>query len=111
MIHILIVVGLAAVLLLLVRRGLIHVDLSFPWFVAIIVLGVLSTSEGFIHSAAAALGIVYPPIAIVFLTIFIVLGLITSLLIIITRLRCRQIQIVRRIIGEELKRQDETLGA
>ena len=98
--------ALAVGLVLLVRRGLIHVDLSFPWFAAIIFLGFASTDESFVEWAAAQVGILYPPIAVIFLVIFIVLALITILLISLTRLRYRQIQIIRYLAASELARQE-----
>lgn len=106
MIHILIIVGLALVLIVLVRRGLIQADMSFPWLAAIVVLGLLSTREEFVGWVAAQLGILYAPIAIVFLTIFVIFGLITVLLIALTRLRQRQIRIVRYLAATEIGRQE-----
>ena len=106
MIHILIVVGLALVLIVLVRRGFIQADMSFPWLAAIVVLGLLSTREEFVGWTAAQLGILYAPIAIVFLTIFIIFGLITVLLVGLTRLRHRQIQIIRHLAAADLSSQE-----
>ena len=106
MIQVVIIAALAIGLVLLVRRGLIHVDLSFPWFAAIIVLGFASTNESFVEWAAARVGILYAPIAIIFMVIFIILGLITVLLMSFTRLRYRQIQIVRHLAAFELARQE-----
>tara|TARA_B100001123_G_C14628575_1_gene756787 strand:+ start:256 stop:603 length:348 start_codon:yes stop_codon:yes gene_type:complete len=105
MIHILIIVTLAIILLLLVRRGLIQVDMSFPWLASIIVLGFLSTSSEFVEWAALQLGIIYPPIAIVFISMFVVFGLVTVLLVGFTRLRRRQIRIVRYLALVELMQQ------
>ena len=110
MTHIVIVLVLAAILVLLVQRGLIQVDVSFPWFVGIVVLGLLSTNAGFVEWVAAQLGILYPPIAIILLALFFVLGLITVLFIALTRLRQRQIQIVRYLAAAELRRQVELAG-
>jgi len=70
-----------------------------PWFFALILFGFLSTNDGFVDWVGAALGILYPPIAVVFITITILLGLITVLLIAFTRLRQRQLSIVRRLAG------------
>jgi len=106
MIKLAIILFLALALVMLVRRGLIQVDMSFPWFVAIVVLGLLSTQQAFVGWVGARLGILYPPIAIVFITIFILLGLVTALLVALTRLRRRQIQIVRYLAALELDRQD-----
>jgi hypothetical protein len=104
LIHILMVCILGLALVLLVRRGLVHVDMSFPWMVGLVVLGLFSTSDSFVAWIAAALGILYPPIAILFITIFVLLGLITSLLVGYSRLRERQIKIVRHLAKLELER-------
>ncbi len=104
--HIGVMAFLALSLLFLTRRGLVHIDMSFPWFVSIIVLGFFSTSKEFVEGAAAMLGILYPPVAIIFLTIFLLLGLITALLIGYSRLRDRQIQIIRRLAALELAREE-----
>ena len=109
MMHLAIIVGLAVALLLLVRRGLIHVDMSLPWLAAILLLGLLSTRREFVEWLASKLGILYPPIAVVFLTIFVIFGLITVLLIGYTRLRHRQIQIVRSLSAMLLALQEERL--
>jgi hypothetical protein len=101
--HILVIVTLALALILLVRRGLVHVDMSLPWMVGLVVLGFFSTSKSFVGWIAAALGILYPPIAILFITIFVLLGLIMSLLVGYSRLRERQIKIVRRLAKLELE--------
>lgn len=111
MIHLLIVVTLALALLWLVRRGLIQVDMSFPWLLAIVILGFLSTSDRFVNLVAEALGILYAPIAIILITIFIILGLISVLLVGYSRLHSRQIQIVRHMAAQELARQeDQVIG-
>jgi hypothetical protein len=105
-IHLLVILGMAMALVTLVRRGLIHVDMTFPWLVAVIVLGALSVFEGFVAWVAVVLNFAYPPIAIVFITIFVLLGLITALLIGYSRLRVRQIEIVRRIAALEIRLQN-----
>ncbi len=111
MIGLVIIVALALVLLSLIRRGLIQVDLSMPWLVALVIFGFLSINDGFVDWAGAQLGIIYAPIAIVFVTIAILLGLITVLLMAVTRLRLRQIQIVRRLAELELAQQEEILSS
>ena len=108
MTQLLVVLVLATCLFTLVRRGLIQVDLSFPWMVAIIVLGFFSLSEGFVNLVARWLGILYPPIAVVFLTIFVIFALITVLLVGLSRLRERQIMIVRHLAAVDLARQEQT---
>jgi len=109
-IHLLIIGVLALALVALVRRGLIQVDLSFPWLLAIVLLGLLSTRQEFVTTIATQLGILYPPIAIVLITIFIVFGLITFLLIGFTRLRRRQIHIIRYLARTDLAHQENRLG-
>lgn len=106
MIELVIIVILAACLIFLVRRGLIQADLSMPWFLALILFGFLSTNDSFVEWVGASLGILYPPIAVIFITITILLGLITVLLIALTRLRQRQLSIVRRLAELELTQQD-----
>ena len=110
MIHLAIIAGLAFALLVLVRRGLIHVDMSLPWLLAILVLGFLSTREDFVAWAARQLGILYPPIAIVFLSLFVLLGLITVLLIGYSSLRQRQLMLVRQLVALDLARQEQALA-
>ena len=77
--------------------------MSFPWMVGLVLLGILSTSKDFVAWVAGATGILYPPIAILFATIFVLLGLITSLLIGYSKLRERQIGIVRQLAKVELE--------
>lgn len=107
----LVILLLALTLLYLVRRRLIYVDLTFPWFVALCLLGLASISEPFVATLAAALQIQLEPLAVVFGAIFILLAIITSMLISMTALRRKQIQIVRHIIAGELDGQAARLAA
>lgn len=109
MIHLAIIIALAIAVIVLVRRELIQIDLSFPWLAALVILGLLSTQPVFVEWLAAQLGILYAPIAVVFVTIFILFGLLTVLLIGYTRLRMRQIRLVRQIAAMELDRQEQAL--
>ncbi len=106
MIKLIIIIFLVVCLIFLVRRGLIQTDLSMPWFLALILFGALSTNDGFVDWIGGTLGILYPPVAVIFITITILLGQITVLLIAFTRLRQRQMSIVRRLAELELSRQD-----
>jgi hypothetical protein len=108
MIHLAVIIFLAFCLFALVRRGMIQVDMSFPWMVAILLLGFFSTSEGFVDLVAGWFGILYPPIAIIFLTIFVIFALLTVLLIGLTRLRDRQIRIIRHMAAIDLAQQEQT---
>lgn len=106
MTHVLIMLALGASLFFLVHRGIIQIDLSFPWFVAIVFLGLLSSNEAFVLFFSRTLGIIYPPIAIIFATVFVLFGLITIILAIVTILRRRQISIVRSLATLELTLQE-----
>jgi hypothetical protein len=106
MIHLVIILALAVAVVVLARRGLIQIDLSFPWLAALLILGFLSTQPAFVEWLAARLGILYAPIAVVFVTIFILFGLLTVLLMGFTRLRRRQIMLVRQIAAMELDAQE-----
>ncbi len=100
------VIALGLVLLFLVRRNLLQVDLSFPLFAGLVIFGFASTNEAFIVWTAAKLGIVYPPIAIIFIAIAILLALITVLAIAYSRLRSNQQMLVRHLARMELDRQE-----
>ena len=105
MIELTIIILLAACLIFLVRRGHIQADLSMPWFLALIIFGFLSTNDEFVNWLGDLLGILYPPIAVIFITIAILLGLITVLLVAFSRLHQRQINIVRRLAELEIAHQ------
>lgn len=92
-------------LMYLIRKRWLNIDLSFPWFVSLIVLALASTSEIFIQSAASLFGIIYSPLVIILITLFIFLGIITVLGIYITELRRRQILIVRKLAKQDLHSQ------
>lgn len=106
MIRLVLVLVLAFLLIVLVRRGKIQVDMSMPWLFALVVFGFLSVNPAFVDWVGGLLGILYPPIAIVFITIAILLGLVTVLLIAFSRLHARQIAIVRALAEEKLSRQE-----
>jgi hypothetical protein len=75
-------------------------------FTGLVILGFASMNEAFIEWTAASLGIVYPPIAIIFIAIAILLALITILAIAYSRLRSRQQLLVRQLARMELERQE-----
>ena len=88
-------------IIMLVRFRLINIDLSFPWFILLIILAGLSTNKGFIITTAALLDIKTPPLVIILLTLLIFLGLITVLGIYVTELRQRLNVLTRKIaVGE-----------
>jgi len=94
----------------LVRRKLLHVDFSLPWLLAIIVLGFASLSEGFVSWVARLLGIVDPPLAVILISLFLVLGLTTFLAVALSRLRYRQISLVRHLAQMELSSQEKKIA-
>lgn len=97
---------LAAGLLYLVRRRLLHIDLSFFLLLAILLLSVASLSQSFILLAASVLEIVYEPLAIVLLALFVLLCLVTLLSVYMSSAEQRDLALVRRVAALELAAQD-----
>jgi hypothetical protein len=93
-------------LLVLVRRNLLRVDLSFPLFASIVVLGFAAINDHVIEFLAASLGIIYAPLAIILLAIFIILALVTFLAVAVSNTRQIQISLVRRLAEMELEQQE-----
>ena len=104
------VVMLAASIFVLVRRNLLQVDLSFPLFAGLILLSFASMSESFLAWVATVLGFVDPPFAIIMLTFTFFLAMITVLTIALTRMRYRQIMLVRHIARRELREQEAKIS-
>ena len=104
-----VVIVLAVVLLYLIRRNLLQVDLSFPLFAGLVVLGFASLSHGFIDWVAAKLDILDAPRAIIMIILAILVALSTSLAIAFSRLRHRQILLVRQVVGNDLHAQEESI--
>ncbi|MBM3508317.1 MAG: DUF2304 domain-containing protein [Alphaproteobacteria bacterium] len=94
--HHLIVLTLALLLAVLVRARLMQIDLSFPWFVALAVLAFASTNPAFVNWLGGAFGILYPPLAVVFLVFFLLLGIIVSMAIMLSLLRERVLAMVKQ---------------
>jgi len=105
-----VVVVLAGILLMLVRRNILQVDLSFPLFAALVVLGFASMSEDFIDWVAARLDILDAPRSIILIAIAILLGIVAFLTVAISRLRYRQIMLVRYLAQLELERQETIIA-
>jgi len=102
----LIILVLLLLFLLLLRRRLIHVDLSFPWFVAIIVLGFVYNNPLVEVVLVKILVVAYPIYAVLFLTLFILFGLVTAVLIMVTRDHRRQVLLLRGMARLDLARQE-----
>ncbi len=107
MIPLLIILLLAALLLLLIRRGLLEVDLSLPWFLALLILAAASLNRQFVEGIAAFFGILYAPIAIILIVVFILLGLIATLALAVSRLRQRQVALTRHLAQHDLRRYEK----
>ena len=93
-------------LIQLVRKKLLRIDLSFPLFCAIVALGFAAINDSVLDALAAGLGIVYAPLAIILLAIFVILALITILSIFVSRIRHSQIALVRRLAEIDLDTQE-----
>jgi len=107
-------IALAAGLFVLIRRRIIHVDLSFFLFLALIALSVASISEAFIQLTGDFFGIVYSPIIVILIALFIVVCLVVLIAAYVTRLGQRQSHLVRQLAaieGELEVRRVENLGA
>lgn len=102
MMGIIVFIVFSLALLFLIRQRLLNIDLSFPWFMSLVILTYLSSSDNFILGAAELFGIKYPPIVIILITLFIFLGLITVLSVYVSELRRRQVRIVRKLVVNEL---------
>lgn len=90
---------------LLVRRNLLQVDLTFPWFLAIVVLGLASTSNSFVRGLADVFGVVSDAMAVILIAMGLMLAIITTLAIALSRIRARQIAIVRKLASQDLMQQ------
>ena len=101
----LVIIFMALSLILLVWKKLIHIDISFFFFLSLILLGLASLNDNFVSYIADFFGIIYEPIAIVFLTIFLLLCMIILLVIFITRLNTKHIALVKKVAELELSNQ------
>lgn len=110
-IHLLIVITLAVALVALLRGRWIQVDLFLLWFVALLVLGFAATQPVFVNWLGSKLGILYAPIAVIFLVMFLLVGILVTLTVFVTRLRSRQAAIVLYLAARELDSQEPPIGA
>lgn len=92
---------------LLVRRKTLQVDLSFPWFVAVLVLGFAGLSPWFVRWTSSVFNIVSDSMVIVVLALGLLLGITTTLSIALSRIRRRQILLMRKIALIDLAEQRE----
>lgn len=109
MIRTLAILILIAVFLFLIRRRLIQVDLTFPWFVALMVLGLNYNSRFVDNVVTPLLGLSLPIYSIILMTLFLVIALSTIILIAHTRDHRMQIKLLRRIAELELTMQEKAI--
>jgi hypothetical protein len=105
----LVVILLAILLLWMIRRNLLQIDLSFPLFAGIVVLGFASMSESFIDWIAFVLNIAVAPRAIILITIAILLAIVTFLAVAHSQLRRQQLLIVRHLAKTDLSQQEKSM--
>jgi hypothetical protein len=111
MVRTLIVLAMVLLFLWLIRRRLVHIDLSFPWFLALFVLGFAYNNPLIDNHVTKILAVSYPIFAVILLALFILFGLITMVLIKVTRDHHRQIQLLRALARSDLTRQDARKSA
>lgn len=104
-----VVLALAASLFYLIWKRLMHIDLSFIFFAALIALSIASFSEGFINLTAGLFGIAYSPLSVILIALFILLCLITLLVVFVTGLSQRHVKVVRCLAMLELARLEKGL--
>jgi hypothetical protein len=93
--------GVSAVLIVLVlvsvRRARIRVEYSVSWLIGALVLLVLSRSQGLLHTMADAIGVTYPPLALVLLAGGVFLIIFYRFSMIISQLKDDNIALAQRV--------------
>ena len=102
---------LAVSLFVLIRSRLIQIELLFPAFVAVFVLGLLSTIPVFVDYLGILFQIGYAPIAALFVVVFLIFWIIVVLAIAITRIRERQRRTILFLILNDLERAEIAIRA
>ena len=93
-------------LYLVIKKNKIQAEIAFPWFLLLILLSVVSIFDKAIIGLAKIIGIVYPPIAILLLILLIFFAISLGLAISLTKMRHRQIMIVRELAKIQLCQQE-----
>ncbi|MBM3556910.1 MAG: DUF2304 family protein [Alphaproteobacteria bacterium] len=107
----LIIVALALVLWLLYRRGLIRVDITTPWLIGFVLLGFFYDHPLIDNWLTPTLGVSFPIYAILLLSVGLLLALVTSILVMASRIHVRGIALARRLAGTALHDQARHLAA
>ena len=108
--QILVIFVLGIILIFLVWKRLIHVDISFSFFIVIIFLTIASVSETFINFLAFIFGIVYEPIAVILSLIIFIFCIILLLAVFITRLSSKHSQLVRKVAQIEISNNKDKIN-
>ncbi|MBL41036.1 MAG: hypothetical protein CMM49_00080 [Rhodospirillaceae bacterium] len=106
----LVVIFLSIGFFFLLWKKLIHIDISFFLFLALIFLGFLSLNNTFVTFIANIFSIKYEPIAIIFLTIFILLCINITLLVFITKINLKHAALVKKVAEIDLESQKKSLN-
>ena len=105
--QLLIILFLGIILIYLVWKRLIHVDISFAFFIVILFLFIASISENFVSLLAKVFGIVYEPIAVVLSLIIFIFCIILLMVVFITKLNRKHAELVRKVALIEMSNKNE----
>jgi hypothetical protein len=109
--HVLAVFSITLIVLVLmsVRREHIRVEYSVSWLSAAVVLLILSLNQGLVHWIGAALGVDYPPVAILLVVFCVFLVVFYRFSLRISALKDANIALAQRvaILEYQLKSLDE----
>ena len=88
---------LIALILFSVRRARIRVEYSVSWLIGAVALLVLSRAQGLLHMMAYAMGVTYPPLALVLLAGGVFLIIFYRFSMIISQLKDDNIALAQRV--------------
>tara|TARA_B100000686_G_C16370640_1_gene752376 strand:- start:438 stop:767 length:330 start_codon:yes stop_codon:yes gene_type:complete len=98
----LVIIFMTLSLFFLLWKKIIQIDISFFLFLALITLGIASLNDRFVTYIANVFNIKYEPIAIVFLSIFLLLCMIIMLVIAVSKLNAKHKALVIKVAELEL---------
>ena len=102
MVKLLFPIMMGVIVLGLFRSGRLSLDLSGVLIAALVAILVVTTNEPFLIALAHLLLVVHPPFAIVGVAIGLLLGIVIVLAVMISDMRRRQVELLRRIAMVEL---------
>jgi hypothetical protein len=104
--------GMSVLLIVLVlasvRRAHIRVEYSVSWLVASVAIFILSRSRTLLESVAAALGITYPPLALLLLAGCVFVIIFYRFSVVISRLKDDNIALAQRVAILEYRLQERS---